>query len=59
MKAVHLKLCDVCGTQKGLAFRMKDGDKVVAGGIVDVYERDGRISVLCKGDHTGRCWCPL
>lgn len=30
------------GQRKGLAFRMKDGDRVVVGGAVDVYERDGR-----------------
>ena len=27
---------------------MKDGDKVVAGGIVDVYERDGRYQLYAK-----------
>ena len=27
--------------QKRSCFRMKDGDKVIAGGRVDVYERDG------------------
>ena len=30
------------GSRGGLAFRMKDGDKVVVSGRVDVYERDGR-----------------
>ena len=30
------------GQRRGLAFRMKDGDRVVVGGAVDVYERDGR-----------------
>jgi exodeoxyribonuclease VII large subunit len=30
------------GNRRGLSFRMKDGDRVVAGGSVDVYERDGR-----------------
>ena len=29
------------GNRKGLAFRMKDGDKVVVSGNVDVYERSG------------------
>ena len=29
-------------SRRGLAFRMKDGDKVIAGGSIDVYERDGR-----------------
>ena len=29
------------GQRRGLAFRMKDGDRVVVGGAVDVYERDG------------------
>nr|WP_294665208.1 exodeoxyribonuclease VII large subunit [uncultured Blautia sp.] len=36
-----LKCVMFAGSRKGLAFRMKDGDKVVAGGRVDVYERDG------------------
>ena len=36
------------GSRKGLAFRMKDGDKVVAGGRVDVYERDGRYQFYAK-----------
>ena len=30
------------GQRKGLAFSMKDGDKVVVTGSVSVYERDGR-----------------
>lgn len=29
------------GARKGLAFRMQDGQKVVALGSVNVYERDG------------------
>ena len=36
------------GSRKGLAFRMKDGDKVVAGGRVDVYERDGRYQFYAR-----------
>ena len=36
------------GHRRGLAFRMKDGDKVVAGGTVDVYERDGRYQFYAK-----------
>ena len=36
------------GSRKGLAFRMKDGDKVIAGGKVDVYERDGRYQFYAK-----------
>ena len=36
------------GSRKGLAFRMKDGDKVVAGGRMDVYERDGRYQFYAK-----------
>ena len=30
------------GYRRGLSFRMKDGDMIIAGGTVDVYERDGR-----------------
>ena len=36
------------GQRKGLAFNMKDGDKVVVAGSVDVYERDGRYQVYAK-----------
>lgn len=36
------------GARRGLAFRMKDGDKVVVGGSVDVYERDGRYQLYAK-----------
>lgn len=36
------------GHRRGLAFRMKDGDKIVAGGAVDVYERDGRYQLYVK-----------
>lgn len=36
------------GNRRGLAFRMKDGDKVVAGGSVSVYERDGRYQLYAK-----------
>ena len=36
------------GQRRGLAFRMKDGDRVVVGGTVDVYERDGRYQMYSK-----------
>ena len=36
------------GHRRGLAFRMKDGDRVVVGGDVDVYERDGRYQLYAK-----------
>ena len=36
------------GQRRGLAFRMKDGDKVVVGGSVDVYERDGRYQLYAR-----------
>ena len=36
------------GQRRGLAFRMKDGDRVVVGGAVDVYERDGRYQLYAK-----------
>ena len=36
------------GSRRGLAFRMKDGDKVVVGGSVDVYERDGKYQLYAK-----------
>lgn len=36
------------GSRRGLAFRMKGGDKVVVGGSVDVYERDGKYQLYAK-----------
>lgn len=36
------------GQRRGLAFRMKDGDRVVVGGAVDVYERDSRYQMYAK-----------
>lgn len=36
------------GQRRGLAFRMKDGDKVVVIGSVSVYERDGKYQLYAK-----------
>ena len=36
------------GHRRGLAFRMKNGDRVGVGGAVDVYERDGRYQLYAK-----------
>ena len=36
------------GHRKGLAFAMKDGDKVVVAGNVNVYERDGKYQVYAN-----------
>lgn len=36
------------GQRKGLAFSMKNGDKVVVSGSVDVYQRDGRYQLYAK-----------
>ncbi|NCC43897.1 MAG: exodeoxyribonuclease VII large subunit, partial [Clostridia bacterium] len=36
------------GQRKGLAFRMKDGDKVITSGSVSVYERDGRYQLYVR-----------
>lgn len=36
------------GSRRGLAFRMKDGDKVIVGGSVNVYERDGKYQMYAK-----------
>ena len=36
------------GSRRGLAFPMKDGDRVVVGGSVSVYERDGRYQLYAK-----------
>ena len=36
------------GHRRGLAFSMKNGDKVIVGGSVDVYERDGRYQLYAR-----------
>ena len=36
------------GQRKGLGFQMKNGDKVVAGGSVSVYERDGKYQLYAR-----------
>lgn len=36
------------GQRKGLAFAMKNGDKVVAGGSITVYERDGKYQLYAN-----------
>ena len=36
------------GMRRGLSFPMKDGDKVVVLGTVDVYERDGRYQLYAR-----------
>ncbi len=36
------------GHRRGLAFAMKNGDKVIVGGSVDIYERDGRYQMYAK-----------
>lgn len=36
------------GQRKGLAFTMKNGDKVVVGGSVNVYERDGKYQIYAN-----------
>ncbi len=36
------------GQRKGLAFSMKNGDKVVVEGSVDVYQRDGRYQMYAR-----------
>ena len=36
------------GNRGGLAFRMKDGDKVIVTGSVEVYERDGKYQLYAR-----------
>lgn len=36
------------GNRKGLTFPMQDGDKVVASGSVEVYERDGKYQLYAR-----------
>ena len=39
------------GQRKGLAFAMKDGDKVIVTGSVDVYERDGKYQLYARSSQ--------
>ena len=43
-----LKCVMFAGSRRGLAFRLIAGDKVIAGGRVDVYERDGAYQFYAK-----------
>ena len=54
---IYFSLKDETGTlscvmfarqRKGLGFQMKNGDKVVAGGSVSVYERDGKYQLYAR-----------
>ena len=36
------------GQRKGLSFAMKNGDKVIVGGNVSIYERDGKYQLYAK-----------
>lgn len=36
------------GNRSGLAFRMQEGQQVIVGGMVDVYERDGKYQLYAK-----------
>lgn len=36
------------GNRKGLSFRMKEGDKIVATGSIEVYERDGKYQLYAR-----------
>ena len=43
-----LKAIMLAGTRKGLQFQMKDGDKVVVTGSVEVFERDGVYQIYAR-----------
>ena len=36
------------GSRSGLSFRMSEGQQVIVGGTVDVYERDGKYQLYAK-----------
>ena len=36
------------GSRSGLSFRMRDGQQVIAGGSIGVYERDGKYQLYAK-----------
>lgn len=46
------KGCIACvmfaGNRAGLSFRLQEGQQVIAGGVVDVYERDGKYQIYAK-----------
>lgn len=46
------KGCIACvmfaGNRAGLSFRMQEGQQVIVGGVVDVYERDGKYQMYAK-----------
>lgn len=47
------------GNRKGLSFRMQDGQQVIVGGAVDVYERDGKYQLYARQiilDGAGRLY---
>ena len=43
-----LKAIMFAGNRKGLRFQMKDGDKVVVTGSVEVFERDGVYQIYAR-----------
>ena len=36
------------GNRNGLAFRLEDGQQIIVGGTVDIYERDGKYQLYAK-----------
>ena len=36
------------GNRKGLSFQMKEGQEIIVGGTIDVYERDGKYQLYAK-----------
>jgi exodeoxyribonuclease VII large subunit len=37
-----------CGDRKGISFKMKEGDKIIVTGSVQVYERDGKYELIAR-----------
>ena len=44
------------GDRGGLDFRMENGQEVVVGGSISVYERDGKYQLYAKKNCSGRRW---
>ncbi len=44
------------GDRGGLDFRMENGQEVVVGGSISVYERDGKYQLYAKKNCPGRRW---
>ena len=47
-KASQINCVMFAGDRGGLSFRMEDGQEIIAGGRISVYERDGKYQLYAK-----------